>query len=544
MNQSVKLYPVSSMNKVFHGRKPYMTETSGSMLKNEIYSFQIVVEGGERGVSSAMLRFGGDLAERIAYYPVRELKANHDLSICPDHDDYLDMSPDAMYPELCEETICFDVAPGEYKGIWVNVNGAPAAGKYDIPVVLTVDDETLGATTYVLQVVDADLPETDLIITHWMHCDCICELHGVEMFSDAFYRVFDHYLTAYVDLGNTMLLVPTITPALDTEVGSERMTAQLVDVAYDGKSYTFGFDKLDRYIAFAQAHGIRYFEIAHLFTQWGAEFCPKVMATVNGEYKRIFGWDVASDSEEYKAFLTAYLPALTAHLESLGIADRSFYHLSDEPQEAHLEKYMSLYAFVKPLMGRVQTIDALSHYDFYEKGVVDLPVCVTSTADVFRDHGTRHLSYYCCGPRDRHESNRFFIMPGERIRPMGMQLYLNHSSGFLHWGYNFYHTVLSRGVVDPYTDTAAGGQLPSGDSFIVYPDVKRGGVQKSIRYHIMRNSLQDYRALMLLDRLVGREEIEQLLHAYGVYGYRVYPHAAYPMHEVREAINRKIAEHL
>ena len=49
---------------------------------------------------------------------------------------------------------------------------------------------------------------------------------------------------------------------------------------------------------------------------------------------------------------------------------------------------------------------------------------------------------------------------------------------------------------------------------------------------------------ILLDGSVAWEEIEQLLHAYGVYGYRVYPHAAYPMHEVREAINRKIAEHL
>lgn len=542
MTRSVNIYPVSSMSKVFAWKKPYITEHAGSMLLNETYTFQIAALGGERGVVGAMLRFGGDLSERISYYPVRSIIANHDVP--EDHDDYVELSEDRMYPELCEETISFDVPAHEVRGVIVTVSGAPKAGRYDIPIVLTADDEPLGATTYTLEVIDARLPDTDLIVTHWMHADCIAELHNVEIFSDEYYRIFDHYLTAFVELGNTMLLVPTVTPALDTQVGGERLTAQLVGIRYDGKEYTFTFDALDRYLDFALAHGIKYFEFAHLFTQWGAAFCPKIMAEVNGQTRRIFGWDVAADSPEYRAFLSAYLPALTAHIEARGLVECSFYHLSDEPQAEHLAAYEAHYRFVKPLIGRIRTMDALSHYEFYEKGVVDLPVCVTNTAHRFFKHGVEHLSYYACGPRDKYESNRFFIMPGERIRPMGMQIYLNRSSGFLHWGYNFYHKQFSLGLVDPYTDTAAGGNFPSGDSFIVYPDVKRGSVQKSMRFHILRDAFQDYRALRLLDTLVGREKVEQLLRAYGLHGYHAYPHSPKLMHEVREAINRNIEESL
>ena len=62
--------------------------------------------------------------------------------------------------------------------------------------------------------------------------------------------------------------------------------------------------------------GVRTFEIAHLFTQWGAYHAPKIMATVDGEYKRIFGWDTDAASDEYIGFLRAFLTALIAEMKA------------------------------------------------------------------------------------------------------------------------------------------------------------------------------------------------------------------------------------
>lgn len=75
---------------------------------------------------------------------------------------------------------------------------------------------------------------------------------------------------------------------------------QLVDITvHEGTSgesrYSFGYDKLDRYVQLALDAGMEYFEISHLFSQWGAIHAPKVMATVISggvsEYRRIFGWE-------------------------------------------------------------------------------------------------------------------------------------------------------------------------------------------------------------------------------------------------------------
>ena len=80
----------------------------------------------------------------------------------------------------------------------------------------------------------------------------------------------------------------------------------------EGK-YTFDFSLLTRFMDMADRLGVKYFEIAHLFTQWGAEHAPKVMATVDGEYKRIFGWDTEAAGEEYSTFLRNFLKEFLAH---------------------------------------------------------------------------------------------------------------------------------------------------------------------------------------------------------------------------------------
>lgn len=68
--------------------------------------------------------------------------------------------------------------------------------------------------------------------------------------------------------GINVLLTPVFTPPLDTAVGGERPTVQLVDITLENGNYTFGFDRLKRFCRMAKRCGIKELEIAHLFTQW------------------------------------------------------------------------------------------------------------------------------------------------------------------------------------------------------------------------------------------------------------------------------------
>ena len=80
-----------------------------------------------------------------------------------------------------------------------------------------------------------------------------------------------------------MILTPVLTPPLDTEVGGERTTVQLADIEKTDGGYVIDLSRLERFIDICLANGIKYFEINHFFTQWGAEHAPKIVATVDGE---------------------------------------------------------------------------------------------------------------------------------------------------------------------------------------------------------------------------------------------------------------------
>ena len=107
-----------------------------------------------------------------------------------------------------------------------------------------------------------------------------------------------------------MILTPQFTPPLDTAVGKERTTVQLVKVEKTADSYAFDFTDLERWIVMCKKNGIRYFEMSHLFSQWGAVAAPKIVGMVDGAEQVLFGWDTPAAGGEYEKFLRIYLPQL------------------------------------------------------------------------------------------------------------------------------------------------------------------------------------------------------------------------------------------
>ena len=319
------------------------------------------------------------------------------------------------------------------------------------------------------------------------------------------------------------------------------MTVETVGVKIAEGEYEFDFTELEKYIDFARVHGIKYFELSHLATQWGAQFCPKIMAEEHGEIKRIFGWDTPSTGEAYKSFLAAFLPRLVGRLKEWGIKDRCLLHISDEPSGAHLPTYLKLKEFIDVYAEGIPVADALSEYEFYRRKAVDLPVVDIYNTEPFRKNAVKHLVYYCCSNHKNYVSNRFFNMPSQRNRILGMQMYLNGAAGFLHWGFNFYNSYLSKTEINPFMVTDAGGFFQSGDSFVVYP--ASDGVWDSLRLEVFSDGIEDYRALKTLEKKRGREFVVGLLKAEGMNGYKMYRRDANRHFDFREKINAFIEKY-
>jgi hypothetical protein len=129
--------------------------------------------------------------------------------------------------------------------------------------------------------------------------------------------------------------------------------------------------------------------------------------------------------------------------------------------------------------------------------------------------------------------------PSARTRVLGVQLYMNKIKGFLHWGYNFYNSVLSDVAIDPFYTTDAGGGLQSGDCFVVYPG--DNGPWDSIRHECFYDAFQDMRLLYALENKIGRESVEKILLDNGFCkGFENYPLGNKPLIELRKQIHKEL----
>ncbi len=515
MNIMVK--QVSSLEKIRElGDIPDNCYENAVVLGGESFSYQIAVcsdicAGMEVACSSP-------LAEYIKIYRVDRVymdMPNYDGARGAVITDTPSMMPDLLTPienlngflNVCKIPEC----------LWVQVD-IPRdfkAGKYSVEIKLS--GEWAGATpqpfavsqTMNIEVLGVNLPEQKLIFTQWFHTDCIAAAHNVPVYSEEHWALIDKYMKMAAELGINMLLTPVLTPALDTAMGKRRPCVQLVGIKKDGYSYKFDFSKLSRWIELCRKNGIKYYEISHLFSQWGLKYTPNILAEENGEEKYIFGWHVDARDESYRVFLGQFLPALVAFLKEEGVYDKCRFHLSDEPTAEHLDNYRYAYELVRPLIGDGRIMDAISHLEVFETGCMDIPVCTTTDIEPFlAKKYDNQWAYYCCA-QSSDVSNRFMAMPSFRNRIIGLQLYKYDIKGFLQWGYNFYYSRGSKYELNPYTDTSAGKAFPSGDAFSVYPG--KDGPLASLRALVFREALQDIELCRLAEKHIGRAAVIKLI---------------------------------
>ena len=172
----------------------------------------------------------------------------------------------------------------------VEVTEEIPAGDYEIEIQLLKEGEIVCSAKMKLHVVGVTLSKQEIMHTEWMHADCLADYYHVEVFSEEHWQILENFFAEYVKRGGNMMLVPLFTSPLDTAVGLERTTTQLVDVEVKDGQYIFGFDRLKRWIDLCKKCGIEYFEMSHLFSQWGSKNMHRRLLQTgkNGKKEKIF----------------------------------------------------------------------------------------------------------------------------------------------------------------------------------------------------------------------------------------------------------------
>lgn len=509
---------VSSLEKVFIDERidAYTQLESISVLRGERLNFQIITTyDTSRGplpytAPKYQPKISGGLSEYASLRQVMNVPVVFTTHVDGTDDNYVrtkpGLFPDVLRPLYYGGTVTF--AKDALNSVWVEINISKdmTAGKYEFKVEFDGGENGSTSSALEIEVIDAVLPDEDIYFTQWFHADCLASYYNVDVWSDRHFEIVENFVKTARRNGINMILTPVFTPPLDTAVGGERRTTQLVGVEVTESGYKFDFSLLDRWIDMLDRCDVPYIEISHMFTQWGAKHAPKIVATVDGEEKKIFGWHTDAHSTEYVTFLRTFIPELLSHLKARGDDKRCFFHVSDEPHVGDEENYKASKSSIADLLNGYTIMDALSRIDFYEMGIIDHPIPSNSRITPFLEAKIPGLWTYYCVSQPIEVSNRYHSMPNWRNRSIGMQMYKYNIAGFLHWGYNFYNNQYSGDPINPYYEQSCDYAFPGGDPFSVYPAMD-GTALESPRLVVFYEALQDIKAMKLAESLTSHEAV-------------------------------------
>jgi len=518
-----QFFLTSSMTKVFHDERPEALKagTVLSSFREEKAAIQLVYYcPGNKRPGRTLQQFKVSVTGAPGKVTIRKVK---EIPVhMPAYEDsdgnYLRKSV-GLYPDILEENEgdCFYPYAGEYRALWItfDIPADAAITDYDIDIKVKYPATDMLWWGVINEVADADadicdlrfklsvgprLPKLDILHTEWFHTDCLVDYYGLMPWSERFWQVVKNYLTCAVrEHSINTILTPIFTPPLDTYVGGERTSVQLVTCTKDGDRYSFDFKNLRRWMDICRDLKVEYIELPPLFTQWGAKATPNIYAYVDGCNKRIFGWDVPSTDAGYIDFLGQLIPEVLGVLKEYGYdRDHVIRHTSDEPPEEFRDSFLRAQKTIDGIMEGCLTVD---HNQVHENDL--------GSVDPKKWPDT--VIYYCCGQGTDNVPNRFCAMPSYRSRVTGLHLYLYGFRGFLHWGFNFYNAGHSFYRIDPYQTCDGDCTWPAGDPFLVYPG-KDGKPVSSIRMEIMDEVFLDLRMLKELEHKRGREFVMQLIY--------------------------------
>lgn len=545
---------VSSLEKIFidDSIDAFAPITEIRVLKAERFSFQLLyVDEGEDFTFERRpiidITLSGSLA---AYATVRDVRnVPVDRPINPErHDDqYLRKTP-GIYPDLLTPLRYGGkvvVGRDKLRALWIEIEpDVTLVGKQDFSITLSYEDTTVSHTLSV-DIIDAVAEDRGIHFTQWFYCDCLADYYQVPAWSERHWEIVENFARLYAKRGRNMIYTPLLTPALNVLPPFERTPSQLVDITVTDGKYSFGFDKVGRWVDMCDRLGIEYLEISHFFDQHKAMHSAKVYATVDGELKQIFDWDTLSDDAEYVRFLREMVSAFVEYMKARGDDKRCYYHISDEPYLDYIDRYVKLKNSISDILEGYHVMDALSDFEFYKTGALALPVPTTTSVSKFIEAGVPNLwTYYACNQLVGY-SNCYVAMPSWRTRSLGMQLYKYNLTGFLHWGYNYYNNRASGDAINPYLDLGGEDWVPAGDTFMVYPNGD-GTPLESVRSMTMDEVFLDIRAMYLAEKYTSHEVVVKAME--DALGREITfdrcAESTDEMIRVREAVNDIIAKHV
>ena len=384
----------------------------------------------------------------------------------------------AALPDPFWDTPTVDVAASTAQPLWIEIDVPrdAVAGEYTGTLTLRWDNGSVNLPLR-LTVWDFELPATrHQQVTNWF------------TFPGAGYHV-EHDSAAFWELAAkyAKIMVAHRQTCFKAELGWIKTT-------FDPQhGYQCDFRFLDRWAETFFAAGMERMELFQAGT---------ISASVDNPAARIGPANLAVEVKVPGVQLTAeeklrgVLEQLDRHVREKNWANRVMIHVQDEPFLHCVPTYKQVAELVHRAAPSLKIVEAVEATGFGE--AIDVLVPKLNHLNLWLPHfqemqgqGKEVWFYTCCHPVGRYP-NRFLDQPLVKTRVLHWMSYLYDLDGYLHWGLNYF-----AAGADPYSEEGVSKDLPLGDRAIMYPG--RNGPVGSLRWSAMRDGLQDYELLRVLE---------------------------------------------
>jgi len=388
----------------------------------------------------------------------------------------------ARFPDVLTEERACSMRKGTRKAVYLTLN-IPAeapAGEYRGAVTATAGGSSVSLPISV-QVYPLTLPaERHLRVTEWFSTSEFKKHHQLDSYeSERFYRLLGVYARNMAEHRQNVFRV---------ELGTiESRRAADGNLEFDFSH----FDKLAQvFWDTGQMDALETGFIARFGKGgWsGSEIVLEDFPVANAEGRRA--------SMPGEDFLPQFLPAFVGHLRAKGWLAKTVFHISDEPSDHNVMAWRAASDVVHRLAPELRRIDAietphcLGALEIWVPKLDHLATWHEAYEEAQRQGN--ELWFYTVGIfQGGSLLNKTVDVPLIETRLMHWLNYRYNLRGYLHWGFNAW-------TDDPINQPGE----HRGDGWHVYP--KKDGLLDSLRWEQMRNGLQDYECLWLLEDRISR----------------------------------------
>lgn len=389
----------------------------------------------------------------------------------------------AWFPDYLAEDRQCSVAGGGWKAVYLTVSIPRDAepGEYRAEVTVAAGDASV-VLPLRLTVSPLVLPDDrHLLVTEWYSTSRFKQHHGIESAdSEPFWEMLRVYAQNMAEHRQNVF-----------QVSMELIAASR---NADGK-LRFDFSQFDRWADVFWATG----RMDRLETGFVARFgeggwsSREVVLRDFSVRDEAAGKTIRMPGAE---FLPVFLPALVEHLREKGWLDKTLFHIADEPSNHNLLPWREASDFVHRHASELRRMDAIETPHCTDRLEVWCPKLdhLAAWQEAYEDAQRQgnEMWFYTVGIfQGGAVPNKTVDVPLIESRVMHWLNYRYSLRGYLHWGYNAW-------TDDPVNEPGK----HRGDGWHVYP--KKDGLLNSLRWEQMRNGIQDYECLWLLEDKISQ----------------------------------------